>query len=439
MKKKILILLVIILIALPVINGIIMEKSIDTVFENINAINKRKASPYTVKLISYNRKLFHSDIEWQVDSTPMRAVTGIDHLIIHDRVKHRLLGVTASSDFKMNPWYKDFIKKQIDEKDPLTIVTKYSLFGKIESNLSATPFTVRLNDHTFEVGKAHLTTTTNKDIKYVKTKGELSSLSIQDLVSLEDLNVTSDLTYVPPYIWAGDMIIDFDKLTIRDDKEKGELDNFSLTYSLDMDEKSEKMSFFTAFSGDSLTAADTSINNITAKFGFNHVDQKGYEAFVKQYIEVLAPLVNQAFTDTTGVTGNEINSQLTSAGMQTMGSLEKLLTKDLEFIIEDVSIDFPEGTVSAEAHLKLLQDMTIMQFFPLLAKPSNALNIFSLRSKAEIPASLLKDPSFLTMPLSSGMETGLFQKKGDILVHTSKTKNNRFMLNGHEVDLDLLQ
>ncbi len=439
MKKKILILSIIILIALPVINGIVMEKSIHTIFENINDINSISGSPYSVKLISYNRRLFHSDIEWQVDIGPMKPMTGLDNIIIHDRVKHRFLGVTTISDLNTNTWYKEFVEKQTNGKDPLTIVTDYSLFGKIQSNLSATPFAIRVDDHTLEVGKAHLATTTTRDIEYVKTEGELSSLTIQNLATLDVLTVASDLKYHPPYIWAGEMSMEFDKLAIINGEEKGELDDFTFTYSLDMDDKSDKMSFFTTFSGDSLTVPDkTSIKDITAKIGFRHVDRKGYDAFMEQYAEILAPLANQVFNDNIDITGNEIDSQLTSAGMQMMGTLEKLLTKDLEFVIEDVAMDFPEGKLSAAVNLKLLHDMTLIQLLPLLTKPSHALNIFSLRAEAQIPAALIKDTSFLTMPLSSEMETGLFQEEGDILVHTSKTKNNRFILNGHEVNLDLL-
>ncbi len=440
MKKKILILIIIIVMALPVINGFIMEKTIQTTLKNINDINQESGSPYSIKVIRYDRRLFHSDIEWQIDLGSMKSLAGVDNIIIHDRVKHRILGVTTTSDLNTNSWYREFVKQQPEGKDPLTIITKYSLFGKIESNLSVTPFATRVDNLTLDVGESHLTTTTTRDIDYIKTNGELKSFSIEKLLALDDLTVSSDLNYLSPYIWTGDMDVEFAKLTMTQGKEKGELDDFVFTYTVDMDKKADKISSFTTFKGDAFSTPDNiSIKDITAKIAFKNVDRKGYEAFMEQYTKVLAPLTRQAFDNTGDMVDNKVNSQIASSGMQMIGSLEKLLTKDLEFVIEDVSMDFPEGKVSAEAHLKLLKDMTMMQFFPLLAKPSNAPSIFSLRSKAKIPASLLKDSSFLTTPLSSEMKTGIFQQKKDMLVHSSKTEDNDFFLNGHKVDLDLLR
>ncbi len=85
---------------------------------------------------------------------------------------------------------------------------------------------------------------------------------------------------------------------------------------------------------------------------------------------------------------------------------------------------------------KLKKDMTIAQFYPILAQPSHALEVFFLKSNLSLPSAMVGNRPDLTMPVFPGMQTGLFRQEGEAFFHQAETRENKLYLNGEEVLLN---
>ncbi len=436
MKKKIFLpILVIIVIMIPVINGIVMEKTIKTMLPRLKEINEIKGTDISIKLEKYTRNLYSTDIQWKIDLGMLKDVYGIDSVIINDHAKHGFLSVTANSNLLANPWYKQFVDTYLGGKDPLSISTKYSLLGQIESKWTSTPVHFTWNDESFELGASSFTVITTRKLDSYKTTGDIASLTINKIMTMKDIAVSSDITYESSYIWPGKMDLSVGSMTITDKGESVSSKNMKFHYSFDHNSTAKQISFTTALSADSFSDKDQTIRDITGELDFNNIDSDGYNAFVEQYISTIKPIMMMAaqMKDEGNVLPQEMQSQLSTAGIQLLGSLEKLLKKDLQLKISNVSVTLPQGKIEGNCTLTLLKDMRLIEFIPLASQPKMFMDIFSLSSSIRLPADLIPDTPELTTPVYPGMKTGLFVKDGDILKHDAKTKDGKLILNGEEV------
>jgi hypothetical protein len=79
--------------------------------------------------------------------------------------------------------------------------------------------------------------------------------------------------------------------------------------------------------------------------------------------------------------------------------------------------------------------MTLAQFIPIMIQPELALDVFSLKSKVSLPYELIGDQENLLHPMFPGMQTGLFVREENNLIHSAETRNGKLFLNGQEVTL----
>jgi hypothetical protein len=130
-----------------------------------------------------------------------------------------------------------------------------------------------------------------------------------------------------------------------------------------------------------------------------------------------------------------MEKQLAGLGHQMGEAYEKLLKQGLEFEISDLKATLPEGQIKGTFALGLKKDMTIAQFRRLATEPALALDIFSLKSDFSLPIKLIGENPQLLQPIFPGMQTGLFVKKGNNLIHHAETRKGKLFLNGLELQL----
>jgi hypothetical protein len=58
------------------------------------------------------------------------------------------------------------------------------------------------------------------------------------------------------------------------------------------------------------------------------------------------------------------NQQIAASGFQRMTAYEKLMKAGLEFRRSDLRVNLPAGNIKGDVTLRLLKDMTFMQFAP---------------------------------------------------------------------------
>ncbi len=146
-----------------------------------------------------------------------------------------------------------------------------------------------------------------------------------------------------------------------------------------------------------------------------------------------------AYEGDSGETAEIIETQMTTAGLQMIAAYEKLLQQGVELQISDLLIKLPEGDVAGAITLRLLKNMTLMQFAPVVGQPDLLLDILYLKSQLRLPAALVGDKPMLMAPFYPGMQTGVFIKEGDFLVHSAETRNGKLFLNNEEFILKLPQ
>ena len=115
--------------------------------------------------------------------------------------------------------------------------------------------------------------------------------------------------------------------------------------------------------------------------------------------------------------------------------LFQILKKGLEIKLSDLNVKLADGEINGDMTLRLLKDMTLMQFAPIITQPEQLFEIFYLKSNLRLPVNLVGENPKLLTPLYPGMQTGLFIKKGDNLVHQAETADGKLIVNGKAVIL----
>ena len=85
--------------------------------------------------------------------------------------------------------------------------------------------------------------------------------------------------------------------------------------------------------------------------------------------------------------------------------------------------------------LRLLKDITFLQFGSIVSQPEMLFDIFYLKSNLSLPAHLVGENPQLVTPLYPGMQTGLFVKDGGNLIHSAETIDGKLIVNNREVIL----
>lgn len=437
--KKIIVGVVLILvvagIGTPFVTGLIMEKMIKQSYGDINKIYTDTGSGISIEILQYDRGFSASTIQWKVRIRGMEPVDGVEGITFVDQVKHGYTSVVSTTILTENKWYSDFVDEQLGGKDPLQITTEYKLSRAIESTIVVERFSVEVEGNVLDVGAGKLVTDCRDSLKRFESKGTWEGISSPDVFKVEGVSMEYNLEMISTYIWDGVFSLALKSAQFPLQGDYAEIVNFSSDYVLDYDPNVDQLSISSGIGADSIEAGTDKVENAFVRLGVNNMDRLGYGEFIQLY----AKIINETVDGITAAGDNPeelqavVTERMAAAQFQVITSMEKIMKKGIEIFVSNLRVQLPSGDVKGDLLVALKKDMTIAQFIPLIGQPDLVLDIFSLQSNMSFPAELAGESQMLLAPLYPGMQTGLFEKKAEYLVHKGETKDGKLFINGQEV------
>ncbi len=441
MKKLLLILLALIVVAiagLPYVNGMIMEKVVTRYFEQVNQMQAETGSDLRVEILNYDRGFSDTLIEWRIDLGSLKSVYKIEEVVFVEEAKHGLLGVSSETNLEKNTWFSDWVATQPAGKNPLVIKTSYPIIGDVTSMLSLDKLTIKTAEQPLDIGALELTVSVDKAFKTISTRGEWAGLFQDDKNGIGPMRFESEQSRVTNIIWQGNGSMSLDKIMINKNDESAVLSDFSLSFDIGTSEDKKDMNIDMGMQLGNIAFENQTLSDWSAQWGIKHIDIQAYEDLFALYSQIANKMITQMADP--DISADEVDRILQAAMVmnapQLMAGCEKLLKKNFQVQVSKLDIELPEGKVKGNLALGLKKDMTVAQFYPILAQPSHALDIFFLKSDLTLPNALVDNRPDLTMPVFSGMTTGLFVKEGAGVHHQAETRENKLYLNGEEVLLN---
>jgi uncharacterized protein YdgA (DUF945 family) len=277
-----------------------------------------------------------------------------------------------------------------------------------------------------------------KDLKHFDSEVTWEGFSAADKFAVNQVSMDSKLEKHSTYIWNGNVALSAKNIQAENEKGRFELSNLKCAYLLDFEEEKKALSIKAGFGADKIMGGPNQIKDAFVEIGINHLDSDGFEAFMELYSQVMVNVMGELSVESgkeSEAANKDKQKRFAALGLQMAGAYEKLLKQDLELQLSDFQATLPQGRIKGNIALGLKKDMTMVQFAPLIMKPSLALDIFSLKSDFLLPAELVGENPKLLQPVFPGMQTGLFVKEGDNMVHQAETRNGKLYLNGREVRL----
>ena len=255
------------------------------------------------------------------------------------------------------------------------------------------------------------------------------------------MRLNADMRMLSSFLWDGSIDFAIDEVSITEQQNRLNMLDLQAQYSADVDSAKNLLSTTSSFSLKKLNTTATTIDGAAATFTMRNIDAAAYENFMKLYTRTMSKTLAgvAALEDTPEERQKMLEKQMGNIVIQLIGAMENMLTENLELEISDVLVTLQNDQISGEIRgditLRLLKDMTLMQFAPVAGQPDLALDILSLNSNISLPAGFAAKVPMLTTPLYPGMQTGLFVQHDNTLRHTAQTKDNQLLLNGKEVNL----
>ncbi len=441
MKKFVLAVLLIgiaVVIAAPFANGLIMERVVRQARTDINKMYADTGHDLSIDIIDYDRGYAASRIKWKISLGKLRTFYGVDDIIVVDEAKHGFTGVISKSSLVENQWYTDLVNEKLHGKNPVDVTTRCNLLGHIESRVLLDAFSVQTGGEVLNIRPGRIVVALPRGLWSFSSRGSWDGLSIADQLDLGGISFFSKMEKISPFIWDGNGSFAIASAGITADKTHVELANLKLGFTMDYEKSADTVSLGVDYGVDHFDTGDNRIENAFVRLGVNGMDARGYENLAKLYTQIMNTTMS---TMAQGKNDPEklqaaMRQQMMSNGMQLVMAMENILKDGLEIQVSDLKASLPQGQITGHIVLGLKKDMTMAQFIPILGQPSLALDIFSLQSEMRMPAGLGGEDPKLFTPLYPGMQTGLFEKKGDQMVHKAETRDGKLYLNGQEVLLD---
>ncbi|GAB6191243.1 DUF945 family protein [Desulfocastanea catecholica] len=422
-------------IGAPFFSGLIMERVVKRSFNNLNTMYTENGSDASIEIVHYDRGFSSTEIEWKMKLGSLQAIYGVDEILFVDHAKHGLTGIVSTTSLDENKWFADFVNNKLSGKNPLTITTEYSFSGQIDAAIILDAFSVPLEDEVAEIKRGRAVFSCDDTLKNFSSEAFWEGFAVPQKVQADGIVISSTLEKISPYLWDGTLSLAVKKSKTDGDLEQLALVNFKGDYSVDADSEENTISVVTTFGADQLQAGPDKVDNGFVRLGIINMDIQGFEEFMKLYTEMAQSVLQDMSTaeDDPEKMTTILQEQMAQRRLQVFAAYEKLMKKGLELQISDLYAKLPAGEVKGDAAISLNQDMTFVQFVPLLQQPEQVVDIFSLQSNLRLPAELVGDNPMLLSPLYSGMPTGLFVQDGDYLSHKGETRDGKLYLNGQVV------
>jgi len=423
--------------AAPLVSGLAMERIVKQSFNNLNIMYSEIGSGVSIQIMHYDRHYRFTELEWKVRFGGLKALYGIDEITFVDRADHGLTGIVSHTSLDKNKWFTDFVNDKLGGKNPITIVTEYTLSGHINSIVAMDAFTLPMQGETVEVKPGKIVSEYDADLKNFSSELSWDGCLAADKLRLDSISLTASLEKVSTYLWDASFSLAADKARLQKKKKAIDLHKLKVDYSLDVDQDENQVSVVTELGLDHLAAGRDSIDNGFVRFGVVNIDMRGFEEFMRLYSRMTNTLLRDlnAAGDDPGQMQTIFQQQMGRIQFQMITAYEQLLKKGLEFQISDLHATLPTGEVKGDVVLSLVKDMSFAQFVPIVQQPNLLMEVFSLQSDITLPARLVGDNPRLLSPLFSGMQTGIFVRDGDDLVSKAETRDGKLYLNDREVGL----
>ena len=423
----------------PYVNGLLMERTIHQVVDNANTIYAESNTGYSLEIIRYDRGFGTSEIEWKMDLGSLSAIYGIDQIVFVDQAKHGYTGVVSTTTLTKNPWFQDFLDNQLEGKNPFTITTSYSLLGEVVSTLTNGPFSLTVDGEILEVKEGNFEIISDNSLQKFISTGSWQGMQVGEKAAFGTMTMSAEMEMLSTFLWDGGFQFTIEQLKIDEQQAYFNCTDFTTSYTSKVNQEKNTISTDSTVTMASLDTRDFTVNGAKATFGMHNMDAQAYENFMDFYTRTVYGALAEAaaLEDDPLAAGKRMEEQLSRIGLQAVSAFEQLLKAGLEFQVTDAELSLPEGKLSGDVTLRLLKDMTLMQFAPIVGQPDLALDIVYLNSNVQLPASFAEKAPQLLMPLYQGMQTGMFVKNGDILSHQAETRDNKLYLNSSEVILSL--
>ena len=440
--KKIIITIVLIIIivgvGIPFFSGLMMERIVKQSFGDINRVYADTGSDVSIEISQYDRGFSSSRIEWKIKLGVLKAFYGIEEIVFVDRAGHGFTSIVSKTSLEKNKWFTDFVNNKLDGKNPLDIKTEYKFSGKIESTLILDAFSFKDGSDVIKIRSGQMFSILDKDVKNIFSKMTWAGCQVPGKIRMDTLSFNSKIKKISTYIWDGNFSFAVKNIETDDSKEQFELTNLNCDYTLDYNKEEHLLSVGMGYGIDSIKSGQDYINNAFVRIGLNQMDAAGCEDFLKLYSRIMNDVMGQIARSQhdPDTMKKAIEKQMSAIGFQMLGVYEKFLKKGFEIQISDLRAQLPQGNIKGDVTLSLKKDMTMAQFIPIMIQPAAVLDIFLLKSDVSLPCELVGDYQWLLTPVYPGMQTGLFIKDGDNLIHKAETRDGKLLLNGNQVLLN---
>lgn len=419
----------------PFINGCVVEQIVIDAVDNINKANADSGSDVKIVINNYDKSFTSSTIEWKLDLGAMSAFFGVNEIIFLETAKHGYTNVVSETSLEKNQWYADFVKNKLDGKDPVHINTTYTLAGDIASVIKTDKISLKNGNDSAMIMPLEAQISIDKGLTRVDSIFDWGGAQVLDLFDIGSVNASSRMNRISTYIWAGNLDFEVDRATGQNKSSMIDIAGISGSSILDYDAGNHMVSIAMECGlGRLAENRFEQIKDASVRVAFNNVDAKAYEGIMKLYAEMMDDFMDAGTNNRVSQKQMEqqFKQQMAGTSSQATAQLEKMLRRGLEIRVDSLNAVVPSGEIEADISLALKKNMTIAAFFPAMIHPSILLDIFYLNSSVRLPLGLTGENPALLNPQLPGMQTGLFEKHGEYLVHSAQTRDGKLFLNEKE-------
>ncbi len=427
-----------VLAVLPYANGVIMQQALSSVIDDYNALYPNRMAGYSLEMVAYERHYFTSNFEIKINMGSLEDFYGFESASVVMHATHRLLGVVATARIDHNPGFADFVDQRLNGRNPVSITTCFSLLSGFDTTAATNAFSIGIDGDTLDVKPGKLVFRTDRSLEKINITGNWGGLTDGETFTVGNTTMTSGFKRVADLVWEGEALIHVDRAEAIGNEAQLHAKNLEIAYGIEADQQSDAIGGDVLLTAESIRLKDREVKDASVRLAVNNVDLSAYKAFAERYFQITATMMPQlkSLNDAGDrEPTDEAKQAMALYGIQMMTAWEQLLTEGLELMVSDFHVTLPEGDVAGDLTLRLLQDMTLARFAPLIYQPQMLTDIIHLQSHLTIPATVVGENPNLLTPLHPVMQTGVFVLEGDNLVHTAVTKDGMLLLNGMAVNL----
>jgi uncharacterized protein YdgA (DUF945 family) len=436
LKKALLVILALIVIgviAAPYGSGLMMEKLLNKQVARINELYAGQPLAPQIEIIRYDRGYRSTEILWSITPPYRQTTNDTGPIVLLEKAKHGLMGVTSVTSLNQNSWYSDFVSQQLDGKDPLSIATEYNFFNGTTATFAVDQFELvdEVNDRLI-INPGNIVIKADPNLENIQTRAYFEGISAPGTIEIRGISLQSEIKMISRFLMDGESSFSIEQVNLKNGTENSEINISSLEFAslIDYDEAKNKISLTTRYNIEQLMANDETFDDIHVSLSFNQLDSEALENIYNVYADVFSDsMANLAAKQDPA---DEIKQKMAMAGIRLMPEVEKLLKKDLRIEIADLHLSLQQGEIAGDISIGLKKDMTFAGFMALVQQPDQLVDIFTFASNITLPTGLVPNQDRLLVPMLPGMQTGLFEMEDGKLRHRAEIKGDKLLLNGNE-------